>query len=66
MKKEVLHVEGMSCNHCVRSIEEALKKVNVQAKVDLASRTVSVEYDETQMNREQIQQIIEDQGYNVV
>lgn len=66
MKKEVLHVEGMSCNHCVRSIEEALSKMHIQAKVDLASKTVSVEYDETQVNREQIQQIIEDQGYDVV
>ncbi|SFX80763.1 copper chaperone [Thermoactinomyces sp. DSM 45891] len=66
MKKEVLKVNGMSCNHCVRSIEEALKKISVQVKVDVAGKTVSVEYDETQVNLEQIQQIIEDQGYDVM
>ena len=66
MKKEVLHVEGMSCDHCVRAIKEALDRIYVHARVDLDLKTVSIEYDEMQVNRKQINKVIEDQGYNIV
>ncbi len=66
MTKEVLHVKGMSCNHCVNAIEGALQKVNVKAKVDLSTNTVSMEYDERKRNLTTIKELIEDQGYDVV
>ena len=45
--KEVLKVEGMSCNHCVNSIETSVGELTgVSAvKVDLGNKEVSVEYD---------------------
>lgn len=66
MKKEVLHVEGMSCQHCVSAIKGALDKMNVQAEVDLADKKVTVEFDENKVQLEQIKEAIEDQGYDVV
>lgn len=66
MKKDVLRVEGMSCGHCVNAIEGALKNMNVQATVDLAGKTVTVEYDENHVSIEKIKEAIEDQGYDVV
>lgn len=64
--KEVLKVEGMSCGHCVNSIESSvgeLKGVS-SVKVDLANNEVTVEYDnEATLN--EIKETIEDQGYEV-
>ena len=43
-KKEeglVLHVEGMMCEHCKARVEQALKAIGVDAKVDLKKKTVT-------------------------
>jgi len=65
MKNETLRVAGMSCSHCVNTIEGALKEIGVTGKVDLSSNTVHVEYDETKVTLEAIKDTIEDQGYDV-
>jgi len=62
--KEVLKVEGMSCGHCVKSIESSVGELNgvSSVKVDLANKEVTVEFqDEATLN--QIKETIEDQGY---
>ncbi|MEX3618352.1 cation transporter [Paenibacillus glucanolyticus] len=66
MEQVTMKVEGMSCMHCVNSIEGALKQQNIEGHVDLKAGTVSVEYDEAKFNLEEIKEIIEEQGYNVV
>lgn len=66
MSKATLKVSGISCGHCVASIEGALKKIGVQGNVDLASKTVSVEYDEAKTTLDTVKGAIEDQGYDVV
>ncbi|MBA4601950.1 copper ion binding protein [Thermoactinomyces mirandus] len=66
MKKETIRVEGMSCNHCVKAIEGALKRIGVEAKVDLGSGTVKVSYDEQSVDLSKVKETIEDQGYDVV
>lgn len=65
MRKETLNVEGMSCEHCVRAIEGAVKQLGAAGKVDLAGRTVTVEYDEAIVTQAAIIESIEDQGYDV-
>ncbi|MDK8192903.1 copper ion binding protein [Paenibacillus sp. UMB7766-LJ446] len=66
MSNITLNVTGMSCNHCVKSVEEAVKNAGANGKVDLAAGTVAVEYDEQKVNVDQIKAAIEDQGYDVV
>jgi copper chaperone len=66
MANAVLHVEGMSCAHCVKSIEEALQQIGVKAKVDLAEKKVTVEFDERKVSLAKIKQAIEEQGYDLV
>jgi len=66
MQNQTLKVEGMSCNHCVNSIEGALRNIGVTGKVDLKGGTVQVQYDENNVNLEKIKQEIEEQGYDVV
>ncbi|GIP33766.1 copper ion binding protein [Paenibacillus sp. J2TS4] len=66
MKSIVLKVEGMSCGHCVNSVEGALEKLGAAGKVDLAAKTVSIEFDESKISEDTIKNAIEDQGYDVV
>lgn len=64
--KEVLKVEGMSCGHCVSSIEKSVGSLSgVSAvKVDLATKEVSVEFENGE-TLQQIKETIEDQGYDL-
>ena len=66
MSQITLNVEGMSCNHCVKAIEGALKEAGMSGKVDLSAGNVTVEYDESKATVEQVKEVIEEQGYDVV
>lgn len=66
MTNLTLKVEGMSCNHCVNSIEGAMKELGASGKVNLAGKEVTVEFDESKLSVEAIKEAIEDQGYEVV
>ncbi len=58
-------VDGMTCGGCVRSVENALKRLDPQAAVavDLGSRKVEVT---TSATREDIVTGIEDAGFDVI
>lgn len=65
---EQIIVEGMSCGHCKAAVEKAvsaLPGVKV-ADVDLAAKTLAVEFDNNQTTLEQIKEVIDDEGYTVV
>lgn len=64
--KEVLKVEGMSCNHCVNSIEKSVGGITgVSAvKVNLADNEVSVEYS-NEATLAKVKETIEDQGFDL-
>lgn len=67
MQNVTLHVQGMSCGHCVKSVEGsvgALAGVN-EVKVNLAEGLVEVAFDEAQVSIDQIKETIDDQGYDV-
>ena len=66
MSNVILQVEGMSCGHCVSAVEKAVSGVGAAAKVDLAAKTVAVDYDESKVSLSSIKEAIEDQGYDVV
>lgn len=68
MKKEVIKVDGMTCNHCKSAVEGALKSVNgvSLAEVNLDENNVSVEFDEAAVSLDKLKEEIEEQGYDVV
>lgn len=66
MSEIVLQVNGMSCGHCVNAVETAMKEIGAEAQVDLASKKVTVQYDEANLNEQNIVEAIEEQGYDVV
>ncbi|KKB33933.1 copper chaperone CopZ [Bacillus thermotolerans] len=67
MEQVILYVQGMSCGHCVRSIEGSvgqLKGVEL-VKVHLAEGKVEVAFDANTVSLKEIKEVIEDQGYDV-
>jgi len=66
MKTITLQVEGMSCNNCVKAIEEALNHIGAEARVHLSENTVEAKYDESRLNPNALRSAIEDEGYDVV
>jgi copper chaperone len=66
-QKEVLQVEGMSCNHCKMAVETAVKKLPgmLLAEVDLTAKTLQVEYEGEKTSSLQIRQAVEEAGFEV-
>lgn len=67
MQQVTLTVQGMSCGHCVSSIEGnvgQLKGVE-SVKVHLSEGKVDVTFDSNAVSLKEITDVIEDQGYDV-
>ncbi|MBT2755191.1 copper chaperone CopZ [Mesobacillus foraminis] len=68
MEKVKLNVSGMSCGHCVKSVEGsvgALEGVS-SVKVNLEAGQVEVEYNKEAVTLDKIKETIDDQGYDIV
>ena len=61
-----LQVEGMTCGHCVKSVENSVGAFNgvERVLVELNNGTVAVEYN-NDIDVKKIADTIEDQGYTV-
>ena len=61
-----LNVEGMTCDHCVRTVREAVRSVAPQATVaiDLARGAVRVDGDALPVAR--VIAAIEEEGYKII
>jgi copper chaperone len=65
MKKKIL-VEGMSCNHCVHHVSEALKGIGaMDVEVNLDHKLATAEIGDN-ITDSLIKAAIEDAGYEVV
>lgn len=64
--KKTLTVEGMSCQHCVKAVKNALIQIEgvSSVEVDLATKKVEVEGDNLQDIL--LKEAIEDAGYEVI
>ncbi|WP_102272205.1 copper chaperone CopZ [Cytobacillus massiliigabonensis] len=67
MKNITLNVQGMSCGHCVNSIEGSVGQLEgvSEVKVKLNDAQVEVAFNEMQVSLDKIKETIEDQGYEV-
>lgn len=67
MESKDLVVKGMSCGHCVSSIENSVGEIEgvSSVKVHLDKGTVNVSYDNDVTSIEKVINKIEDQGYDV-
>ena len=64
MKSEHIIITGMSCNHCVKSVEKEISKLPL-IKYHVAINSLDAEFDETEVSHEDIVKAIEEAGYEV-
>ncbi|NLA28013.1 MAG: heavy-metal-associated domain-containing protein [Firmicutes bacterium] len=62
-----LVVEGMSCQHCVASVQKALDKLDGVGcvQVELEGKKVELVYDPDLVDLQIIREAIEEEGYQV-
>ncbi|MDR1831897.1 MAG: copper ion binding protein [Fusobacteriaceae bacterium] len=67
MTKSVLNVEGMSCQHCVKAVTEAVSAIPgvSDVAVSLEKKTVTFTHDPEKAPLKKIADEIEDIGYDV-
>ena len=68
MEKRTIPVLGMMCAGCAANVERRMNGIEgvERAAVNLATRTVLVEYDETRVSPEKMKEEIERAGYDLV
>ena len=67
MATTVLNVPDISCEHCQRTITEALQPVDgVQSvNVDIPSKQVTVQYDASVVDVERFKEVLQEEEYPV-
>ncbi|MDR1616640.1 MAG: copper ion binding protein [Syntrophomonadaceae bacterium] len=68
MEKTTLNVNGMSCEHCVKAITQAVTALDgvSDVNVNLGAKTVTITHDLAKSPLDKIKVEIEEQGYEVV
>ena len=67
MENKILKVQGMSCEHCVKAVENTLAIFGVaDAVVSLKEGTASFSYDPALVPLETIKSAITEEGYEVL
>jgi copper chaperone len=67
MARATLNVPDISCEHCQKTITEALTPVEGvrTVKVDIPAKQVLVEYDESAVGVERMKEILQEEEYPV-
>ena len=67
MQQVTLDVKGMSCGHCVKSVEGSVGVLPGVSKVQvhLSEGKVDVEFNPNEISLEKIKETIDDQGFDV-
>jgi len=64
--KKVLYIEGMSCSHCQKRVEEALKKQRGVKDVEVSLRDKKAEVIlDREISEREFREIIEDLGFKL-
>ena len=67
MKKTTIRITGMTCQHCVKTVEREIGELDgiKSAKVDLSKNQGAFEFDEKKIDEKKIKDAIKDIGYKV-
>lgn len=67
MKTGNYTVTGMSCAACANAVEKALNKnEGIEAKVNIATEKVSLQFDDTKYDFKKLKEIVENSGYGLI
>ena len=67
MENITMNVEGMSCGHCKKAVEDSVGALNGVEKVDVSldEGKVTIAFNSNDVTLDDIKETIEDQGYDV-
>ena len=67
MEHITMNVEGMSCGHCKKAVEDSVGELNGVEKVDVSldEGEVTIAFNSNDVTLDDIRETIEDQGYDV-
>ncbi|TGK36424.1 copper chaperone [Leptospira gomenensis] len=63
MKEIKLAVQGMTCAHCVKTVEFALKKIDLNGKANLENEEVVYQGTGNEEELSRVKAAIEEEGY---
>ncbi|MDV6237246.1 cation transporter [Leptospira ellisii] len=63
MKEIKLAVAGMTCAHCVKTVESALKEIGLNGKASLENGEVVYQGEGTEGELSEVRAAIEEEGY---
>lgn len=66
MQHATFEISGMSCGHCVRAVDTALRQAAGVTVEHVAIGSATVAFDEQQTSADTIAQVIDDAGYQVL
>lgn len=68
MTHQDIHVEGMTCGHCVETVTQAVNSLEGVSRVDvdLEKKQVAVDYDENRTDLGRISSKIIEVGFEVI
>ncbi|MEO7368874.1 MAG: cation transporter, partial [Gemmatimonadaceae bacterium] len=66
MEHAKLKIEGMSCGHCVSTVESALRTVDGVEVENVAVGSASLDYNPATTDMEKIRAAVSDAGFQVV
>jgi copper chaperone len=61
---KTIPIDGMSCNHCVRHVENALKATEGVTVDSVQIGSATIQFDPESVSRETLSDVIEDAGYH--
>jgi copper chaperone len=64
-KTDTLQITGMSCGHCVRTVQEALEDVEGAEVLGVEVGSARVRYDPARVRRERLVEAVEGAGFGV-
>ncbi len=63
--KTLYKIEGMTCGHCMMTVEKEFAKVGASAKADMKTDSVSVESELDALTYQKLQAVLEEEGYSL-
>ncbi len=67
MEQTTLKIEGMTCDHCKKAVDGALRNLQgvQEVEVDLAKGIADVTYNNSEVTADSMKEAVEEQGYDV-
>ncbi|WP_372869509.1 copper chaperone CopZ [Planomicrobium okeanokoites] len=67
MEQTTLKIEGMTCDHCKKAVDGALRNLQgvQEVKVDVTKGIADVTYNNSEVTADSMKEAVEEQGYDV-